>query len=921
MFFNKLPPPPRTIRNSEFRPRLADGNSDSPKGSALGKLLAVALTLAPGSVALAQQQHSLPLVKPAGSTQQGFLRIVNLSDSPGTVRIYAIDDDGARFGPVTLSLSAMATAHLNSTDLEDGNADKGLSSGVDNGDGDWRLELTTDLDIEPLAYIRTPDGFVTSVHDVVEPDYVPAATADDDSFVYHVRFFNPGRNATQQSLLRLINTSGTEVAVTIEGLDDKGESPPGGDVKFNMSAYTARTITAQEIEQGDVDFEGSFGAGSGKWQLFVTARGTIFDYARPIQVISLLNSTGTGNLTNLSTTGPGNNPFVGGDGVDSIYGGAGDDILNPGDNDDAYDVVFGSAGNDRIIHSDSGPSAYQSLNYSAFDTGINATINGIANRATVIKGTSGTDTIVDIANPMDASREPPYGGFGISGSSSDDTFVLTLDDEPTTDGGTQWMEVRGNAGNDRFDIRSGRVKINYRSSKSGIDVDLAARRASNDGFGGVDTFVGDVYDIEGGDGNDTIAGTDGRDRIDGGAGNDVLNPKDNDANNVDHVYASVGNDRLIYTDSISGYQDLWYSRPWRDARTALDETGITVRLNGAANTATVSKGSAGTDTIVDIANPLDAGWTTGGLGIHGTKGDDVFNLTLDREQWMQVRGGAGNDTFNLRSHRWESQALQSSTIRVDYLFAAGGIDIDLRARRASDDGFGDTDTFTFNDGDFEIRGSNFSDTVRGSDGNDRFIGRGGNDFIDGRGGVDEVRFDRSGVGAVVVDLQGGTATGTWDGAAFSYRLSNIERVRGSRNDGDRLYGSSGDNRLRGMGGDDIIEGRGGNDDLRGGDGDDILVGGPGKNRYEGGDGNDTFVIGFRDGDYQRIDDFTNGEDRIDLNAWGISSHADVIGAVSIHVENTGVWIDLTRFGGGGIFGIHLYDYFDTASLDASDFLL
>ena len=109
--------------------------------------------------------------------------------------------------------------------------------------------------------------------------------------------------------------------------------------------------------------------------------------------------------------------------------------------------------------------------------------------------------------------------------------------------------------------------------------------------------------------------------------------------------------------------------------------------------------------------------------------------------------------------------------------------------------------------------------------------------------------------------------------------------------------------------------------LQGGDGDDILVGGPGKNRYIGGDGDDTFVIGYRDGDYQRIDDFTNGEDRIDLNAWGISSHSDVIGVVSIHEDGNGVWIDLTRFAGGGIFGIHLYGYFDTASLDASDFLL
>ena len=902
--------------------RPSDRESRLRDSIALGPCLAFAFLLMQAPVAFAQQQHSLPLVKPAGSTQEGFLRIVNRSDRAGTVTIHAIDDDGNRFGPVTLSLSAMATAHLNSTNLEDGDASKGLPEGVGDGDGDWRLELTTELDIEPLAYIRTPDGFVTSVHDVVEAEFVRASTPDgDNSILYHVRFFNPGKNDMQQSQLRLINTSGTENVVTITGLDDAGQPPSGGDVVITMPAYTARTITARELEQGDDDFEGSFGAGEGKWQLFVTARGTIHDYNRPIQVVSLLNSTGTGNLTNLSSSGPGNDPNRGGDGIDYITGGDGDDVLNPGDNDDAYDVVFGSAGSDRIVYSDSGPSAYQALNYSALTTGIRATINGVSNAATVNKGTAGTDTIVDIANPMDASREAPYGGFAISGSSSDDTFVLTLDDEPTTDGGTQWMEVIGNAGNDRFDIRSGRVKINYRSSKSGIDVDLAAGRASNDGFGGVDTFVGDVYEVEGGDGDDTIRGTDEEDRLNGGAGNDVLNPKDNDGNNGDLVYASVGNDRIVYTDSTYGYQSLWYSRPWREARTALDETGITVTLNGATNTATVSKGSAGTDTIVDISNPLDAGWTTGGQGIHGTKGDDVFNLTLDREQWMQVEGGSGDDTFNLRSHRWESESLPSASLRIDYRNSAAGINIDLGAGRASDDGFGDEDRFTFNDGDFQLRGSNFSDTIRGSDRNDSFIGRGGDDVIDGRGGVDELRLDRSGVGAVVVDLQGGTATGTWDGAAFSYSISNIERVRGSRNDGDRLYGNSGDNRLRGMGGDDIIEGRGGNDDLQGGDGDDILVGGPGNNTYHGGDGEDTFVIGFRDGDYQRIDDFTNGEDRIDLNAWSIPSHSDVIGVVSIHQDGTGVWIDLTRFARGGIFGIHLYGYFDTTSLDASDFLL
>ena len=166
---------------------------------------------------------------------------------------------------------------------------------------------------------------------------------------------------------------------------------------------------------------------------------------------------------------------------------------------------------------------------------------------------------------------------------------------------------------------------------------------SNDGFGGADTINGDVRELVGGDGNDTLLGSDSGDRLDGRDGDDVLNPRDNDDDD-DAVYASVGNDRIVYTESTGHYQGLWYSRPWRETRTALDESGIVVTLDGAANTGEVTKGSNGTDTIVDIATPLYAGWTTGGLGLYGTKGDDVFDLTLDRQQWMHVAGGEGNDT-------------------------------------------------------------------------------------------------------------------------------------------------------------------------------------------------------------------------------------------------------------------------------------
>ena len=221
-------------------------------------------------------------------TQQGFVRIINRSAESGTVRIHAVDDSGRRAGPVTLSMSAKATTHFNSGDLENGNRDKGLSGRTGGSAGDWRLQLETDLDIEALAYIRTTDGFLTSMHDSVPGE------RSESGFLYLVPIFNPGSNNNQRSSLRLVNPGGEDAQVVIAGLDDRGRPPPNGDVRLTLPASEARTIRAQEMEEGGAGFNGRFGDGGGKWQLTVSAD-------RPIQVMSLLQSP-TGNLTNLSTS-------------------------------------------------------------------------------------------------------------------------------------------------------------------------------------------------------------------------------------------------------------------------------------------------------------------------------------------------------------------------------------------------------------------------------------------------------------------------------------------------------------------------------------------------------------------------------------------------------------------------------------------
>ena len=231
--------------------------------------------------------HMLPAVLGSGGSIQSFIRIHNGSERAGEVEIHAIDDTGQRYGPVTLAIDARQTRHFNSDDLERGAASKGLVGGVGDGTGMWRLDLQTTLTIEARAYIRTPDGFVTSMHQVAE-----VFEGEDGNLPLHwVPFFNPGSNTATRSLLRVINPNPIDVYVTVFGLDD--DYNLSGPVDFFLAPNSAMQISSQALERGDAAFAGSLGDGTGKWALVVIGNGW------PIHVMSLL-STPSGHLTNLS---------------------------------------------------------------------------------------------------------------------------------------------------------------------------------------------------------------------------------------------------------------------------------------------------------------------------------------------------------------------------------------------------------------------------------------------------------------------------------------------------------------------------------------------------------------------------------------------------------------------------------------------
>ena len=223
-------------------------------------------------------------------TQQSFARIINVGDVQVTVDITAVDDDGTRLGSFSLEVPANGAKHFNSNHVAEW-----LDIGNETGD----LRLSVDRkgyfnEIEVFAYIRTRDGFLTSMHDLGgEIQWFDGSHEYEGSTYRYVPFFNPGRNSDQRSQLRVVNLSDYTLAnFSIVAIDDSGASR-GGVVRLSLPAGASRTISSKDLEVGGSGFDGYLGEGVGKWRMFVFQEDESYVY-----VMSLLESP-TGHLTNL----------------------------------------------------------------------------------------------------------------------------------------------------------------------------------------------------------------------------------------------------------------------------------------------------------------------------------------------------------------------------------------------------------------------------------------------------------------------------------------------------------------------------------------------------------------------------------------------------------------------------------------------
>jgi VCBS repeat-containing protein len=202
--------------------------------------------------------------------------------------------------------------------------------------------------------------------------------------------------------------------------------------------------------------------------------------------------------------------------------------------------------------------------------------------------------------------------------------------------------------------------------------------------------------------------------------------------------------------------------------------------------------------------------------LNGTSGDDTLNSGSSSDT---LNGGAGNDTLN---------------------------------------GNGGNDTLNGGSGNDTLNGGSGNDTLNGGSGNDTLYGGSGNDDLSGGSGNDALYG-----GDGKDELKGGAGDDFLDGGS-----GNDELEGGSGN--DYLSGGSGNDELEGGSGNDILDGGSGRDDLEGGSGNDILIGGAGADRLEGGSGSDIFrYLSELDSticDWDRILDFKQGQDKIDLTA-------------------------------------------------------
>ncbi|THH38041.1 matrixin family metalloprotease [Aliishimia ponticola] len=332
------------------------------------------------------------------------------------------------------------------------------------------------------------------------------------------------------------------------------------------------------------------------------------------------------------------------------------------------------------------------------------------------------------------------------------------------------------------------------------------------------------------------------------------------------------------------------------------------------------------DDLADLGNVTFTILDDGGIDTLDTSSHTGNQtVSLEAETFSSIFGETGNLGIArgtvIENYEGGSAADTVTGNAADNVINGNNGNDSLYGREGNDtiNGGGGADRVVGNEGDDTLYGGAGNDILKGKAGNNTLMGEAGNDLLVGAddgtdvlmgGGGSDTLSGLSGADTLQGEdgddfLYGGLGSDTLDGG------EGDDILRGNRNN-DTLDGAEGSDSVYGGGGNDTVLGGDGRDYLLGENGDDSLDGGLGDDNLTGGDGADTFI--YMDGGYgyDRVLDFENGTDLIDLSDFGLSGIGDV-NALAADVS-AGVRI---KFSAGNVL---LLEGITESQLDASDFI-
>jgi Ca2+-binding RTX toxin-like protein len=506
-------------------------------------------------------------------------------------------------------------------------------------------------------------------------------------------------------------------------------------------------------------------------------------------------------------------------------------------------VTTGTPGNDVLSNDQSVPN--EVVDALAGDDRIIVTYPVRANDSVTVHGGDGFDTL-EISDQFNGVDSRSFISVRKSSSIQGPVFYDGIErilvtgqmvgNGPFILGGTQdILTLTGTTGGISIDTGDASDSITLLSNTSGASIQAGAGDDLIDlrQVQGGNPF-GASYSLRGGEGNDTVIGSNFVDLLYGGAGNDILDGHGTAAA-PDYLFGETGDDVYIVrhqdtvVTEVAGEGD-------DEIRTALTRYTLSAenveRLTGTNAAGQYLIGNGG-------ANMLT-----------GAGGNDILDGAGGADT---LRGGAGDDNYYVESG---DTIVELDGEGYDYVYArtsfglAAGLAVELLG--TIDYRLTDPLTLAGNESNNQVVGNNGHNALYGGGGDDTVTGLAGQDVLDGGEGNDYLI---GGTGDDIYYVEGLDVAEEQVGEGYdavyvrsSYALTTLSEIemlatydyRGT--EAFALTGNQLNNNVVGNNGNNVLDGRAGDDTLRGLDGDDTLYGGEGSDYLIGGTGNDIYYV-------------------------------------------------------------------------------